>query len=182
MLSTIRSTRCAILQIEGDITLTTPDAARNRLQNHFFHDRRYHQDIHLSFPPPYLRSHIEVSSHRQRHLSLPAHKLHFTRTILVLLPMLACSGHVGQDILRQARAAREVLVNIGCRKYTECNSRRHGLCPASYTDCRALESEAEQDNEDPVVHCVLNGLLVLCGQRLQRTCTKDYKQRHYLYV
>lgn len=165
---------------QQDILLIRSDAACDCLQDCLFHDRRHHQDIHLPLPPPYDRSHVEVSSHRQRHLSLPAHKLHFTRTILVLLSMLASSSYVGQNILWQTCATCQVLVNIGGREHTKRHSRCHGLRPAPYTYLRALEGTTEQENKDQIVHCVLDGLAILCGQCPSRACTKEYKQRHYL--
>lgn len=84
----------------ADLTPT----ARNRLQDHFLHDRRHHQDIHLPLPPSYIRSHFQVPSYRQRHFPLPAHSLYFTCFVLVLLPMLSSARYVGQNILWQTCA------------------------------------------------------------------------------
>jgi hypothetical protein len=143
----------------ADLTPT----ARNRLQDHLLHNRRHHQDIHMSIPPPYLRSHFKVPSYRQRHLPLPAHSLYFACLILVLFPMLPSAGNVGQDILWQTRPTCQMLVNTDSREYTQCHPRRHGFCPASHTNHRAMERASEQKNEDQIVHRLLNGLVVMCG-------------------
>ena len=75
--------------------------------------------------------------------------------------MLSCTGHVGQDILWQTRTTCQMLVDTGGRQHTKCHSRHHGLCLACYTDCRALEREAEQENKDQIIHRLLHGLAVL---------------------
>jgi hypothetical protein len=75
----------------ADLTPT----ARDRLQDHLLHNRRHYQDIHLSLPSPYLRSHFQIPSHRQRHFSLPAHSLYFACLILVLLSVLPSTSYVG---------------------------------------------------------------------------------------
>lgn len=77
--------------------------------------------------------------------------------------MLTGTRYVGQDILWQTRATCQMLVNTGGREYTQCHPRCHGLCLASYTDCRALERAAEQENKDQAVYRFLDGLLVLRG-------------------
>lgn len=77
--------------------------------------------------------------------------------------MLASSSYVGQNILWQTGATCQVLVNIGGCEHTKRHSRYHGLCPTPYTYLRALEGTTEQENKDQIVHCVLDGLAILCG-------------------
>lgn len=77
--------------------------------------------------------------------------------------MFTGTRYVGQNILWQTRATRQMLVNTGGREYTQCDSCRHGLRFAPYANCRALERAAEQEDKDQALYRVLDGLLVLRG-------------------